>query len=197
MENKHTDPNINSETNEQFDGKLIEDHDYDGIRELDNPPPPWLMILFYITIVLSAGYASYYHFFWNKETGPQETEFIAEMEEAKTKYKAVAIDMNTLALSDDVAKLETAKIAFVAKCAVCHGANGEGNAIGPNLTDEFWITGNTPKIVFETIKNGTPNGMTAFSNISDDEILGLASFIMKKLQGTKPENAKAPQGDKR
>ncbi len=196
MEHKHTDPKLSSEYNEKFDHKLIEDHDYDGIRELDNPPPPWLMILFYVTVVFSAGYAAYYHFFWDKESGPQETEFIAEMEEAKTKYKAVAVDVNNITLTDDAAKLDLAKIAFGAKCAVCHGANGEGNAIGPNLTDDHWITGNTPKSVFETIKNGTPNGMTAFSNISDEEILDLSSYILKKIQGSNPANGKEPQGNK-
>jgi len=104
--------------------------------------------------------------------------------------------MDNITISEDAAVLDAAKASFASKCAACHGVNGEGNAIGPNLTDEFWITGNTPKKIVETIKNGTPNGMTAFSNISDDEILGLTSFILKKLQGSTPENAKAPQGDK-
>ena len=31
----------------------IMDHDYDGIKELDNPPPRWIMALFYITIGFS------------------------------------------------------------------------------------------------------------------------------------------------
>lgn len=39
------------------------DHDYDGIREYDNPLPPWWVNLFFITIVWSVVYVLYYHVF--------------------------------------------------------------------------------------------------------------------------------------
>ena len=41
-------------------GQLIESHNFDGIRELDNPPPPWLMYIFYISVLFSIGYWIYY-----------------------------------------------------------------------------------------------------------------------------------------
>jgi cytochrome c oxidase cbb3-type subunit III len=39
------------------------DHDYDGIRELDNDMPPWWLNLFYITIIWGVLYFAYYHIF--------------------------------------------------------------------------------------------------------------------------------------
>lgn len=39
------------------------DHDYDGIRELDNDLPRWWVWLFYITIVWGVLYMFYYHVF--------------------------------------------------------------------------------------------------------------------------------------
>jgi len=40
--------------------KLL-DHNYDGIRELDNSLPPWWLNLFYLTILFGIGYFTYYH----------------------------------------------------------------------------------------------------------------------------------------
>ena len=42
--------------------KLL-DHDYDGIKELDNDLPKWWLWLFYITIAWSVIYIVYYHVF--------------------------------------------------------------------------------------------------------------------------------------
>ena len=77
----------------------------------------------------------------------------------------------------------------------CHGTSGEGNAIGPNLTDDAWIHGCKFDDVFSLIKNGFPTkGMTAFKGqLSDEKIQQVASFVLS-LKGTNPANAKAPQG---
>jgi len=187
--------NINQENTDQHDSNLIQNHDYDGIQELDNPPPPWLMILFYITIAISAFYAGYYH--WFGQGALQAEEYAIEMEQAAEKYKkAETVDLDNLELSTDAVVLADAAKLYGTSCAVCHGAAGEGNAIGPNLTDDYWITGNTPKAIYQTIKNGTPNGMTSFASLSDEQVLGLSSYILNKLKGSNPANPKDPQGEK-
>ena len=80
-------------------------------------------------------------------------------------------------------------------CVACHGANGEGG-IGPNLTDEYWIHGGSMNNIYKTIKVGYPDkGMQAWeSMLSPVQMKDLSSFV-KSLQGTKPANGKAPQGD--
>jgi len=44
----------------EYDDKLL-DHDYDGIKELDNDLPRWWVWLFILTIIWGFGYLIYYH----------------------------------------------------------------------------------------------------------------------------------------
>lgn len=83
---------------------------------------------------------------------------------------------------------------FQNHCAQCHGADG-GGAVGPNLTDDFWISGNTLEAVKKSIEDGNPErGMPAYKNqLKDEQISALVGYIAS-LQGSQPQNAKAPQG---
>lgn len=174
----------------------IMDHNYDGIQELDNPPPRWIMALFYITIGFSIIYGAYY--FWLDVGDHQDTEYVKKSEKHDEKFHIANLSSDELVLLSDADDLEEGKTIFKEmNCFACHGMNGEGNAIGPNLTDEFWLTGCKFQNVFNTIKNGVPaKGMTAFKGqMSDDKIQKVASYVLS-LSGTNPANAKAPQGEK-
>ena len=93
----------------------------------------------------------------------------------------------------DIAK---GKSIFTGKCIACHGETGGGNAIGPNLTDKYWLHGGDIKDLFKTIKYGVPaKGMQSWqTQLRPNEMQQVASFILS-LQGSNPPNAKAPQGD--
>jgi cytochrome c oxidase cbb3-type subunit 3 len=178
--------------NSEIVNQTIADHDYDGIKELDNPPPPWIMNLFYITIAFSIAYAAYYH--WFKQGDLQATEYEKDVAAANAKNQSQQqIEKKPLVLLTDESSIKAGGDIFTKNCSSCHGTKGEG-LIGPNLCDNSWITGNSFESITHTIKNGTPNGMTAFQALPDDQLAQVASFILKKLQGTTPPNAKAPQG---
>lgn len=49
-------------------------------------------------------------------------------------------------------------------CASCHGYNGKGG-MGPDLTDQFWLYGGTPVMIFKSIHEGRPQGMPAWKNM--------------------------------
>ncbi len=184
----------NIQNSKEVEDKLLIDHEYDGIQELSNRPPPWLMMIFYGTIIWSVFYVFHYHIL---HTGPsQEEEYQQEMAEAAKLYKTVKFDENNITLITDNGKLSKGLILFSKACASCHGANGEGG-IGPNLTDKYWLHGNTPENVFHTIKKGVPNtSMMPYGNTySDKDILLLTSYVLEKLQGTNPANAKAAEGE--
>jgi cytochrome c oxidase cbb3-type subunit 3 len=81
-------------------------------------------------------------------------------------------------------------------CASCHRNDGGGNTIGPNLTDEYWLHGGDVKNVFQTIKNGAvEKGMPAWGKSMSPEDVRNVTFFVMSLQGTKPVNAKAAQGE--
>ena len=174
-------------------------HDYDGIRELDNKLPPWWVYTFYLTIIIGIGYLYVYH---GSDIGvSQNDEYIAEMQRGEDQRAAFAarqknaIDENNLVLVTDERELEKAHGIYLANCAACHGAEGQGG-VGQNLTDKYWVHGGSLKDVYMTIKNGVPEkGMIAWkSQLQPATMLKLASYI-KTLQGTNPPNPKEPQGE--
>jgi len=174
------------------------DHDYDGIRELDNALPPWWKYGFYITIGVAFVYLMHYHVLGNGKNPTQEYE--AEMAYAEAKAAVYAakqvdkVDENNVQMPD-VAGLEKGKELYATNCWACHGKLGEGGA-GPNLTDDYWIHKGSLNDIYKSIKIGYPDkGMQAWEkNFSPKEISYLAGYI-KKMRGTNPPNGKAPQGD--
>lgn len=172
----------------------IEDHDYDEIKELDNPSPGWIMAIFYLTIGIAILYGAYY--FWLKVGDQQEAEYTKSVQSAQEKYKSAA-PAGPLAQLSDAASLEEGKQIYMAmNCQACHGTAGEGNAVGPNLTDNHYLHGCKFDDIFNTIKNGFPaKGMTAFkAQLSDQKIQQVASYVIS-LKGSNPPGAKEPQGE--
>lgn len=83
---------------------------------------------------------------------------------------------------------------FRTYCFTCHGSNGEGD-VGPNLTDAFWKNGGTNENIAETIFNGVKGKpMPPWKSVlTSSEIGQLVAYIIS-IQGTNPQNAKAPEG---
>jgi cytochrome c oxidase cbb3-type subunit 3 len=176
---------------------ILLDHDYDGIKELDNALPPWWKYGFYITIVVAFVYI--YAFHVSGDGKNPEQEYAAEMAEGmklEEIYKAKTknlVDENNVVLSDATGIAE-GKTLFIQSCIACHAADG-GGGIGPNLTDEFWIHGGSMNNIYKTIKIGyAEKGMQSWESMySPVQMKNLASFV-KSLQGTKPAVPKDPQG---
>lgn len=179
---------------------IMIEHEFDGITELDNPTPAWFMWLFYGSIAFGFVYVLNYHVF---NLSPlQDEEYAIEVKQAaveKEAYLAKAgnlIDENNVKLNADAAVLASGKSLFTANCVACHGENAQG-IVGPNLTDEFWLHGGKINNVFKTIKYGIPEkGMISWEKtLSPKQISEVANYVLS-LQGSHPQNAKAPQGEK-
>ncbi|MCI2229014.1 c-type cytochrome [Polaribacter sp. MSW13] len=180
--------------------EIILDHNYDGIRELDNTLPPWWVYMFYASIVFAVVYLVRFEVL---DGDNQIVEYEKEVAQARmeiNKYKSTATDLITaenVTLLTEEKDLKRGKAVFNLNCASCHIADG-GGSIGPNLTDEFWILGGGIKNVFTTISNGGRDGkgMIAWNKtLKGDDIAKVASYVIS-LQGTTPANPKAPQGEK-
>lgn len=175
------------------------DHNYDGIRELDNILPPWWVGLFYATIIIGVAYFSYYHI---ADKGLSSSEqYIAEIEQAEDEVKAYLaqqadqVDENTVVMLIDENELALGASIFINKCAVCHGPEGQGG-VGPNMTDNYFIHGGSINDVFKTIKYGVPEkGMISWkSQLRSSDMQRVASYILT-LVGTNPPNPKDPEGE--
>ena len=177
---------------------MLLDHDYDGIKELDNALPPWWKYGFYITIVVAVFYIFKFEV-WHTGMNPTQ-EYAEEMSAAKIQtdaYLASAkenVDENSV-VQLDAAGAAAGKEIFTKTCVACHLAEGQGS-VGPNLTDEYWIHGGGVKDIFKTIKYGYPDkGMQSWqTTYSPVQMQQLATYI-RTLKGTNPPNPKAPQGD--
>lgn len=179
--------------------KLLE-HEYDGIRELDNHMPVWWLWLFYFSIAFSVGYMLYYEVLgW----GPTiEQEYEQELAEAELLYDGAGDNAGDVYefsfLTDEEALQKGREIYSDNLCSSCHGDQGQG-MVGPNLTDSYWLHGCGPEDIAASIINGFPDkGMLAYgsgSKISDEHVEYLISYIAS-LQGTDPPDGKDPDLDR-
>ena len=166
---------------------LMQGHDADGIRELDNKLPRWWVWLFYLTIIFSAVYLLYYHVLGLGNL--QAAEYVNEMkagdalkQAAMSKFEA---SIATLQPSKDPLVIEQGRQIYAKLCAPCHRADG-GGLVGPNLTDDYWIHGSNFADNVSVIWNGVPaKGMVTWKNfLKPDEIYSVSSYIYT-LRGAK------------
>ena len=183
----------------EAEGEHILDHNYDGIKELDNALPPWWLYGFYASVIFAAVYLIRFHIF-NGDN--QYDELNNELAQAKIdieEYKKTAkdlVDFNTVTVLTDASDINSGKNIFNQNCVACHMADG-GGGIGPNLTDEHWILGGGIKNIFKTISEGgrAGKGMISWKNdLKPAEMAQVASYILT-FQGTTPANPKAAEGD--
>ena len=174
------------------------DHEYDGIRELDNSLPPWWKWGFIVTICFAAIYLMNFHVMGSGKNPSEEYE--AQLQQAAIQMEAYAaknkdkVDESNVKMGDASA-IAAGKEIFEQTCWACHGKLGEGGA-GPNLTDEYWLHKGSLNDIYHSIKLGYPDkGMQAWEKqFSPKQINDLTSFI-RSIKGTNPPNGKAPQGE--
>lgn len=181
------------------EGQLLLDHDYDGIKELDNTLPPWWVYLFYGTIIFAAIYLVRYEILGAED---QEMELKKEMTQAKidiAEYMKTAPDLmdeETVTQLTDGTSLAEGKKIFMTNCIACHRADA-GGQIGPNLTDDHWILGGGIKNIFHTLENGGRDGKGMISwkgTLKPKDMQKVASYVLS-LRGSNPKDPKAPDGE--
>lgn len=174
---------------------LLLDHEYDGIRELDNKLPRWWVWLFVLTTLFAAVYLVYYHVLHKGQL--MAAQYQEEMRVgAEIKARAIGefeTRMASLQPSQDTAILAKGRETFAKNCAPCHRADA-GGLVGPNLCDDYWIHGSNFVDNLHTIWNGVPaKGMVTWKGtLTPDTIYAVGSYIYT-LRGTHPKNPKPPE----
>jgi cytochrome c oxidase cbb3-type subunit 3 len=186
---------------EDGDAGHLLDHDYDGIREYDNPLPSWWSIVFGASIAFAFLYFCYYSVAgWGHSPADNYKVAFAGWQSV---YKAgpggggggPSVTEEMLAAGADNPDLVArgAEV-FAARCTGCHAANASGQ-IGPNLTDLFQLHGTTRMDLYGTVMGGAPGtAMIAWGEVlKPGEIIAAATYVAS-LRG-KNLPGKAPQGN--
>lgn len=184
--------------NDTYADVLLE-HDADGIQEYDNPSPPWLIYLFYVTILFAFAYVVYYGF--NRGPSAQDA-FLQEGKELEAQWadyyaKNPIVPPSTeelVAAAKNPQMISDGKAQFAKTCAACHGDEGQG-LIGPNLADDKWLHGGKMTEVYGTLIKGVAGkGMPPWGRALAPEKIAAVTAYVRTLQGTNPANPKAPEG---
>ncbi|MER9722665.1 MULTISPECIES: cytochrome-c oxidase, cbb3-type subunit III [unclassified Mesorhizobium] len=207
MSDKHID---------EISGVATTGHEWDGIRELNNPLPRWWVWTFYITIVWAIGYTIAYpawpllhsatkgvlSYSSRNEVGNE----LAAAEAAKGKYVA-AIDSKSVSeiASDDTLRefaVAAGGAAFKLNCVQCHGSGAQGSKGFPNLNDDDWLWGGKADQIQQTITHGIRfasdadtrlSEMPAFGEIiSADQIKQVSAYIASLSQTVSDQALVAP-----
>lgn len=147
-------------------------HEWDGIKELNNPLPRWWLWTFYATILFSVAYMLYYPSIPLVE---QSTMGIS----GQTNRLQLKRDLEVadLARRDVIGLIREAELADIRSdenlfrfavaggastykvyCSQCHGSGAQGAAGYPNLNDDDWLWGGDLENIYLTIKHGVRNG---------------------------------------
>lgn len=180
---------------------ILLDHNYDGIKELDNNLPPWWKWGFALTALYAVVYLYIYQWSNTEDVPPSIVEYRQEMEAGEASRQAYlaqmesSIDENNVVVITEEPALLAGKEIFDNNCATCHAADGGGKA-GPNLTDQYWIHGGGIADIFKTIKYGViKKGMIPWEKkLTPKQMQEVASYIYT-LEGTTPADPKDPQGE--
>jgi len=175
--------------------KILLDHEYDGIQELDNNLPPWWVWGFVACIIFAFVYLINYHVL-----GVSDLQIEAYEKEMKQAQKdidaylskmAMNVDETNATLMTEKSDLAAGKTIFDNNCTICHKSKGEGD-VGPNLTDKTWVYGYDVKDIFYSVKKGRPAGMPEHaSKLNPIQIQQVSSYVLslpetkgKEAQGT-------------
>lgn len=180
---------------------VIEGHNYDGIREYDNPMPGWWLGIFWAGVVFAPIYILGVHVFGFINTYEDDlAESQAELREVRAAHDAanpsfLADEATLAAYVGDEVQIEAGSAIFATNCSPCHGNNGQG-LIGPNLTDRYWLHGESNTDLYEVITNGVvEKGMTPWGSILSPEKRAQVIAFIRSIEGSEPDGARDPQGE--
>lgn len=178
-------------------------HEYDGIREYNNPLPRWWLILFWLTIVFAVVYLALYPGL-GKYKGmldwTSHGEHAAAAKDYQAQYGKLYADFANVpveTLAQDERAMKIGGRLFANNCSVCHGTTAQGARGFPNLTDNDWLYGGAPATLHETIMNGRNGMMPAWGEALGEEGVAQVAAYVLSLSGRKVDAKLASAGQER
>jgi cytochrome c oxidase cbb3-type subunit 3 len=157
---------------DEHTGVATTGHEWDGIKELDNPLPRWWLWIFYGCIAFSIGYwilmpawpglHGYTHGLLHNSARAQVA---ADLKALQAQRGAAGAQLKTATLEQIEADpklqayaLEEGQSIFGDNCATCHGQGGTGGKGYPNLRDDVWLWGGSLEQIQQTVRYGVRSG---------------------------------------
>ncbi|ESY82124.1 cytochrome CBB3 [Mesorhizobium sp. LNHC221B00] len=210
---------MSSDHIDEVSGISTTGHEWDGIRELNNPLPRWWVITFYMTIVWAIGYTIAYpawpllHSATKGVLGYSSRNEVknelSAAEAAKGKYVAAieSKSVSEIAADDTLREFAVAAgaAAFKVNCVQCHGSGAQGSKGFPNLNDDDWLWGGEVDQIQQTIAHGIRfasdpatrlSEMPAFGDIITADQIKQVSTYVASLSGTVGDQSLVAPGAK-
>lgn len=177
------------------------DHDYDGIREYDNPMPGWWVGLFWITIVFSACYFVWYHApvegrsIYDNYTDAKVAELKARAKEFGARPPLEATAQQWADWSVEEKFVQYGQAIFRTNCVSCHGNDATG-LVGPNLTDDKWKNVKVVNDVSRVIINGANNNAMpkmGGASLSELDVSAVSAYVISLRSQPKPGGKVLPE----
>lgn len=178
-------------------------HDWDGIKELNNPLPRWWLWTFYLCILFAIGYVIAYPAIpglngvskgllgWSSRADIRQELSAAEQANSAVIGKIKSSNITDILANENLRTFAVAAGAstFKVRCATCHGSGAQGGPGFPNLNDNSWLWGGKPEEILQTITHGIRDPsdidtrtslMPAFGQdkiLTNDQIVAVASYV--------------------
>lgn len=196
-------PNAPEKDIDAISGVETTGHEWDGLKELNNPLPRWWVWVWIVTIIWSIWYFVVYPA-WPVPGGATSgtsgyTQYgelarsQAEIVERQKIYLERFENASFAEILDDEVLYDFAMAggaaAFKDNCATCHGSGAEGGKGYPNLNDDDWIWGGKIEDIHTTLMHGIRadnldtrlSQMPAFGReklLNRDEINAVVDYVM-------------------
>ena len=175
-------------------------HEWDGLRELNNPLPRWWMWMFILSCVFAIGYLFLYPGMGEYKgslgysTQQEHDESVqaanAALKPMYEKYMSMTVEQ---VAADPQAK-EIGQRLFLNYCAQCHGSDAGGAKGYPNLTDRDWLYGGDPEAIKTTLLKGRAGVMPSFKDsLTSAQMVDVANYV-RSLSGLSADQIKAGRG---
>ena len=192
---------MSKEEIDEVTGVSTTGHEWDGIKELNNPMPRWWVRTFYATIIWGIAYTIAMPAWPMIETATKgvlgyssRAELRTELDDATaaqaSRRTAIKAKPLTEILADDELRrfaISAGSAAFKVNCSQCHGSGAQGSPGYPNLNDDDWLWGGNIEAIYQSVAHGIRfsgdpdtriSEMPAFAEVLDaSQVKAVAAYV--------------------
>ncbi|SDW71174.1 cytochrome c oxidase cbb3-type subunit 3 [Albimonas donghaensis] len=179
---------------DEVSGVQTTGHEWDEIKELDNPMPRWWLYTFYATVIWGVAYtvampswpliSEAFGGVMGYSSRTEVTEAIAGHKAAQSVYtdRIAEMGVDDIAADDELMQFAQAGGAAIFRtwCAQCHGAGAAGGIGYPNLNDDDWLWGGTRQAIYDTIAHGVRWDEDPDTRFSEMPAFGVDGLLEKE-----------------